>query len=91
MIWLRHLVENTVLACIPSALPPHKGTKTMRKRNIPKQRNFLVPLMRLQCKPGPHSGKRRQSETDWGRDWMQDYLEELSASNRKSGDKTKLD
>jgi hypothetical protein len=56
----------------------------MRKRNIPKQRNLLVPLMRLHCKPGPHNGKKLQSEGGEGRRLIQAYWEELSAPAKKT-------
>jgi hypothetical protein len=36
--------------------------KMKKKRKLPKERNFLVPMMRLHCKPGPHrDGKKEAS------------------------------
>jgi hypothetical protein len=55
--------------------------KPKMKKNILKPRNFLVPLMRLHCKPGPHGGKKRLVEMR-GRRWMQEYSDELASSGR---------
>jgi hypothetical protein len=33
----------------------------MKKKKPPKERNFLVPVMRLNCKPGPHKDKKKEA------------------------------
>jgi hypothetical protein len=33
----------------------------MKKKKPPKERNFLVPIMRLNCKPGPHKDKKKEA------------------------------
>ena len=33
----------------------------MKKKKLPKDRNFLVPMMRLHCKPGPIKDKRKEA------------------------------
>jgi len=32
-----------------------------KNRKLPRERNFLVPLMRLHCKPGPHRDKKKEA------------------------------
>jgi hypothetical protein len=36
-------------------------TVKKRKRKKPKERNFLVPIMRAHCKPGPHKDKKKEA------------------------------
>ncbi len=35
--------------------------KRKKKHKIPKERNFLVPMMRLHCKDGPHLDKKKEA------------------------------
>jgi hypothetical protein len=35
--------------------------KGKKKRKILKERNFLVPIMRLHCKDGPHLDKKKEA------------------------------
>jgi hypothetical protein len=36
--------------------------KRKKKRKMPKERNFLVPIMRLHCKDGPHLDKKKEAD-----------------------------
>ncbi len=36
--------------------------KRKKKRKMPKERNFLVPIMRLHCKDGPHVDKKKEAD-----------------------------
>jgi hypothetical protein len=38
-----------------------KMTLKKRKKKKPKERNFLVPMMRAHCKPGPHTDKKKEA------------------------------
>lgn len=55
----REIETNRV--CPDAGLHTLPQEAQVKKKKPPKERNFLVPVMRLNFKPGPHKDKRKEA------------------------------